>query len=93
MMKEGLQYVSGVSWIWMTILLAAIANVTHVPPEKLGRISSVDILGSYSLLPVGLLVAGLLADRIGPAWVFLGGGVLILPIALVGLCLPSIRRL
>ncbi len=73
--------------IWVTLIQ------THVPPEKLGRISSVDILGSYSLLPVGLLLAGFLADRIGPAWVFLGGGVLILPIALVGLCLPSIRSL
>lgn len=73
--------------IWVTLLQE------RVPTEKLGRVSSVDMLGSYSLLPISFVVLGALADYFGPIWVFLGGGTLILLIASIGLCLPDIRKL
>lgn len=64
-----------------------------VPQERLGRVSSIDALGSFVFLPLGFAFAGILSDRIGPANVFVigGGGVLLL--AGVMLLVPSIRRL
>ena len=41
-----------------------------MPNEKLGRVSSIDMLGSFALLPIGYGLTGWLTDRIGT-----GGGV------------------
>ena len=64
-----------------------------VPPEKLGRVTSIDALGSFVFLPVGFAFAGLLSDRIGPANVFILGGTLVLLLAGAMLLVPSIRGL
>lgn len=73
--------------IWDTVMQEL------VPADKLGRVSSVDMLGSFCLQPVGFLVAGVLADRIGPAWVFVSAGAAGLALNLAGLCVRGIRRL
>ena len=73
--------------IWDTVMQEL------VPANKLGRVSSVDMLGSFCLQPVGFLVAGVLADRIGPAWVFVSAGAAGLALNLAGLCVRGIRRL
>ena len=36
-----------------------------VPNKMLGRVSSIDLLGSFALLPIGFGVIGLVTDRIG----------------------------
>lgn len=59
-----------------------------VPDEKLGRVSSVDLLGSLALLPVGYVVAGWLSDRSGPTAVFLIGGLSMIVLN----CLPLLWR-
>jgi hypothetical protein len=64
-----------------------------VPSHLLGRVSSIDALGSYALIPVGYLLAGGAADLIGPAMVFVLGGLASVMIIGVGLLQPSIRRL
>jgi len=64
-----------------------------VPQEKLGRVVSIDALGSFVFLPVGFAFAGILADRIGPANVFLLGGSVVALLAGAMLFVPSIRRL
>ena len=64
-----------------------------VPQAKLGRVSSIDWLGSFCLLPIGLAVTGVLADRLGPAWVFVAGGAMNTLIVLLGLLVPAIRRM
>ena len=46
-----------------------------VPREQLGRVASLDALGSYALIPLGYAVTGYLTDWLGPATVFLVGGV------------------
>lgn len=73
--------------IWVTSLQEL------VPPEKLGRVSSVDWVGSLALAPVGLAVVGVLTDHIGPSWVFLAGGALNTLLILLALMVPGIRRL
>jgi MFS family permease len=64
-----------------------------VPNERLGRVSSIAQLGIVSALPGGLVLAGLLADHIGPANVFAVGGVLVVVPAALALCFHDIRRL
>ena len=63
-----------------------------VPNEKLGRVSSIDMLGSFVLLPLGFGLTGLLVEGIGPAWTFVLGGSLIALIGALVLLLPQIRR-
>jgi len=64
-----------------------------VPADKLGRVSSVDWLGSLFLQPIGLAVVGALTDAIGPAWVFVAGGSFSLALTLLGLATRGIREL
>jgi DHA3 family tetracycline resistance protein-like MFS transporter len=64
-----------------------------VPPELLGRVSSVDQLGSFALLPLGFALTGWATDLVGPSTVFLVGGLLTSAIIGLGLLHPAIRRL
>jgi hypothetical protein len=64
-----------------------------IPLDKLGRVSSVDSLGSLAFLPIGQGLAGVLVDRIGASLVFVIGGVLSALFLGVGLLHPSIRNL
>ena len=64
-----------------------------VPNDMLGRVSSITQLGSVSALPVGLVLAGLLADHVGPASVFALGGILVVVPAALALCFRAIRQL
>jgi MFS family permease len=73
--------------IWLTVLQEL------VPTEKLGRVSSIDWLGSLGLLPIGYALVGVLTDRFGPAWVFIGAGALALVLNLIGLSIRGIRQL
>jgi predicted MFS family arabinose efflux permease len=64
-----------------------------VPPELLGRVVSIDAMGSSALEPVGFVVAGAAADALGPAAVSLGGGPLSAGIIALALTQRSIREL
>ena len=73
--------------IWATLLYEL------VPTEKLGRVSSVDLLGSLGLLPVGYILAGWLSDRLGPSAVFLLGGLIVVILDIIPLFFSDIREL
>jgi MFS family permease len=64
-----------------------------VPPELLGRVSSIDALGSFVLMPIGFGLAGWATDLIGAPQVFLLGGILTVLLTLLGLVHPAIRNL
>ncbi|MGD0017757.1 MAG: MFS transporter [Candidatus Limnocylindrales bacterium] len=64
-----------------------------VPEGLLGRVSSIDLLGSAALVPIGYVAAGALADTVGPAAVFGGGGAATAAILALALLHPAIRRL
>jgi len=64
-----------------------------VPNEKLGRVSSIDMLGSFVLLPIGFGLTGWLAEQIGPAQVFTLGGAIAAVLALLALTHPAVRGL
>jgi MFS family permease len=94
-------------WLWLVMAAAFVYGVgistgslvwtntlqEMVPPERLGRVSSIDALGSFVFLPLGFAFAGLLTERIGPADVFVVGGTLVVLLAVGMLLVPSIRRL
>ncbi len=63
-----------------------------VPNEKLGRVSSIDMLGSFVLLPLGFALTGWATEQIGPALVFVIGGGITALLALLALAHPAIRR-
>lgn len=73
--------------IWVTVMQEL------VPADKLGRVTSVDWMGSLCLAPIGLGVVGALTDVIGPAQVFLLGGALNIGLTLVGLATRGVREL
>ncbi|MFI5271748.1 MAG: MFS transporter [Ktedonobacterales bacterium] len=64
-----------------------------VPPDRLGRVASIDALGSYALLPVAYGLAGAGADRFGAPAVFVAGGAASLVVIGLGLLHPAVRDL
>jgi MFS family permease len=64
-----------------------------VPRERLGRVSSIDVLGMWALAPIGFGLGGWAADQFGPARVFVAGGLLTVGLAMLGLLHPAIRKL
>jgi MFS family permease len=73
--------------IWVTLLHEL------VPNHLLGRVASIDLLGSFCLQPIGFTVAGLVTDQVSPVWVFVGAGTLNLLLYSAPLCLRSIRHI
>jgi hypothetical protein len=67
---------------------------TFIPREQLGRVSSIDALGSFALLPIGYGLTGWATDQRGAATVFLiGGGVTALLLVLALALQPAVRQL
>jgi DHA3 family tetracycline resistance protein-like MFS transporter len=64
-----------------------------VPHEMLGRVYSIDALGSFVFLPIGFAWAGWATDLIGAPTVFLIGGFSTITLALLGLSRSAIRNL
>src|SRR5258708_5709691 len=73
--------------IWFTVLQEL------VPADKLGRVSSFDNLGSLCLLPVAYALGGVLNYRIGPAWVFIAGGLMNVVLTMIALSVREVRHL
>ncbi len=73
--------------IWFTILHETI------PSDKLGRVISLDSLGSFIMIPIGEVVGGIMTDRIGPAMVFIFFGLFNLATTLIPLLVREVREL
>ena len=65
----------------------------HIPPDRLARVSSYDVLGSVAAMPIGALVAGPLAARIGVPATEYGAAVLIVVASLLALLPREVRSL
>lgn len=65
----------------------------HVPRELLGRVTSIDYFGAILMAPITPIVAALLVVAIGPAMLFVWGGLIASALCLAAIALPSIRRL
>jgi MFS family permease len=65
----------------------------NVPPDKLARVYSYDMLGSFLALPLGQISAGPLAEHAGRETTLIGGAVLVVVTTALVLCSPRIRGL
>jgi len=73
--------------LWLNTMQELVSN------EFLGRLSSIDSVGSFLLLPIGYLVIGRLTDSFGARSVFLVCGLITCLLVLLGLAHPAIRKL
>jgi hypothetical protein len=65
----------------------------HVPQEVLSRVYSYDALGSWIFMPIGLIVAGPLAQAIGAEQTLICAAVLIAVATIATIAVPSVRHL
>ncbi len=63
-----------------------------VPIESFGRVASLDLLGSYALLPIGFPLVGWLADHMGGLWTIGLFAILGMLLLIAGLCTKGIRQ-
>ena len=73
--------------LWQT------AMQSHIPRESLSRVSSYDAFGSLALAPLGLIVAGPLAEKFGTSTTLIAMGLVFIAILGVVLAVPAIRHL
>jgi MFS family permease len=65
----------------------------EIPQDRLSRVYSYDALGSFALIPLGLALAGPLAEAVGTRATLVGAGLLCLGATLLVLFVPSVRDL
>lgn len=70
-----------------------LAMMENIPGDKLSRVSSYDMLGSFVVMPVGTLVYGWLITHADPVTVLVTSGVLYAVVALAALAVPSVWRM
>ncbi|MGW9628091.1 MFS transporter [Microbacterium sp. NPDC055521] len=70
-----------------------VAMMENIPLDKLSRVSSYDMLGSFVVMPIGTLVYGWLITHADPATVLITSGILYAAIALATVAVPSVWRM
>lgn len=65
----------------------------HIPDEKLSRVSSYDVLGSFALIPIGVAVMGPISDAIGVADTLMGGALIVILATLAVISVSDVRNL
>lgn len=70
-----------------------LAMMENIPGEKLSRVSSYDMLGSFVVMPIGTLIYGWLITHADPATVLVTSGAIYAAIALITLLVPSVWRM
>jgi hypothetical protein len=65
----------------------------HVPADKLARVYSYDMLGSYIAMPVGEVIVGPVGQAVGPEPTLIGAAVLIVVAVLGMLASRDVRTL
>jgi MFS family permease len=68
-----------------------VAMTRNIPPDKLARVSSYDVLGSVMAMPVGALIAGPLGSAIGTSRAQYGAAALIVIASALALIPRDIR--
>jgi predicted MFS family arabinose efflux permease len=65
----------------------------NIPPDKLARVYSYDMLGSFVAMPLGQITAGPLAEHAGREATLLGGAALVVVATALVLCSRQVRTL
>lgn len=72
--------------VWETTVQARVSE------EVLGRVFSLDMLGSFALLPLGYVLTSFFAEQFGASPLILAYGFATVFLALTGLLVPAVRR-
>jgi predicted MFS family arabinose efflux permease len=65
----------------------------HIPDEKLSRVSSYDVLGSFALIPVGVAVMGPISNAIGVADTLMGAALIVVLATVAVISVADVRNL
>ena len=65
----------------------------HIPDEKLSRVSSYDVLGSFALIPIGVAVMGPISGAIGVANTLIGAALVVVLATLAVISVADVRNL
>jgi MFS family permease len=65
----------------------------HIPDEKLSRVSSYDVLGSFALIPVGVAVMGPISGAIGVENTLIGASLVVVVATIAVICVRDVRNL
>ncbi|MEU8267585.1 MFS transporter [Sphaerisporangium sp. NPDC049002] len=71
----------------------SVALARNVPPDKLARVSAYDALGSVMAMPLGALVAGPIAAKIGLSATQYGAAVLMVAVSALALMSREVRTM
>jgi MFS family permease len=66
---------------------------THIPEESFSRVNAYDSLGSYGFAPLGIIIAGPLAEAFSVNSILLATGFITLLASVVALSVKSVRTL
>lgn len=70
-----------------------LAMMENISGEKLSRVSSYDMLGSFVVMPIGTLIYGWLITHADAATVLITSGIVYAVVALATLAVPSVWRM
>jgi MFS family permease len=70
-----------------------VALQSHIPPDRLARVYSYDMLGSMAAVPLGQLAAGPLSAAFGTTPVLLSAAAVIVAASVGAALVPAVRRL
>ena len=65
----------------------------HIPDEKLSRVSSYDVLGSFALIPVGVAVMGPISNAIGVTDTLIGAALIVVLATVAVISVADVRNL
>lgn len=63
-----------------------------IPTDSFGKVASLDMMGSYILLPLGFLITGWLSERIGGIHTLLYEAIFLTALTAIPLLISSIRK-
>jgi MFS family permease len=81
--------VSGAAWEPFAVYWQS-ALQREVPQERLARVSSVDWMASFALMPLGLALTGPLVDAVGETPVLIGAAVVLVAVTAAVLRVPGV---
>ncbi|MEU4016631.1 MFS transporter [Microbacterium sp. NPDC028030] len=70
-----------------------LAMMENIPGEKLSRVASYDMLGSFVVMPIGTLVYGWLITHADASTVLVASGAVYAAVALLTLLVPAVWRM
>lgn len=83
-------FLSGICVGMINVLVVTLVQI-HTPSEAMGRVMSLQLLGSTGIQPITFLIVGWALGIISPTLLFLLSGIILIITASISLCFKTIR--